>query len=136
MMKKKLISSYIECSKLYKFRTVSNFFFSSSGKKDFFHFIEDPTKPKFSKNLNNLALPSEEENLTNLLKDLRSSKDNSQIEKPKILQKDDIIFISNLDDSFSEIKVGQIIQINNKSIAQCISIKDNLVTCILLNKEK
>jgi hypothetical protein len=137
MMKINFLSSNIKNLKLFHFRTISKYCFSSSNKNDFFHLMEDPTKPKFSKNLNkNPEHPSEEENLTNLIKDLRSFKDSNHIEKPKIIQKDDIIFISNLDEQFKSLKLGEIIQINNKSLAQCISLKENLVTCILLNRDK
>ena len=79
-------------------------------------------------------IPLEEENIFNLLSEMKTiqSKDN----RNHLVQKNEILFIANPDESMEKVKLGQFIRINNKMNAQCFSIKDNLYTFLCLNKQK
>jgi hypothetical protein len=121
-------------------------------------FIKNPFKCfKNSTNTNKIKIsnnfPTDEENLGNLIKELdgrlinnnkipknetKEEMDNYNTLTNYVVQKDDIINISNFQDEpiLANIKMGQFIIINNSICAQCISIKNNLLTFLLANKTR
>ena len=89
----------------------------------------------------NDKFPSEEENIGNLLNELSNPKKdvkmNTSIYENYLIQKDNVIFISNFSNNQTliDIKLGQFIVINLKCIAQCTAIKENLLIFTQLNKQ-
>jgi hypothetical protein len=96
----------------------------------------EKSKSKFTKVSNQTLsnLPLEEENLANLLSDMKTLE--SKAYQNHLVQKNEILFFANPDESMREVKLGQFIRINNTTLAQCFSIKDNLYTFLALNKQK
>lgn len=92
---------------------------------------DEKNKPNFVKISNNM--PNEEENLAALLNEMKVA-EQSKI-KNYIIQKNDILFISNLDENLN-IKLGSFIEINDEFNAQCLSIKENVASFLLLNRHK
>jgi hypothetical protein len=97
---------------------------------------DDKSKSKFTKvsSGQNSNIPLEEENLANLLNEmtLQKSTDNQNL----IVQKNEILFIAKPDEMMKKVKLGQFIKLNETCLAQCISIKDSLLTFLALNKQK
>ena len=111
-----------------------NNYYSFSTKTELF-FNDEKNKSKFNKMSsrdNTANIPTEEENMANLLNEMKSieTSQNHNV----LIQKNDILFFSNLDDNFKKFKLGQFIIINETLHAQCISIKDNLATFLLVNQ--
>jgi hypothetical protein len=87
------------------------------------------TMVKNSKILIRNELPTEEESLDILLKEMRKTDSKQIISK----QKDDIIFISGEEQNYQS---GQFYMLNDKYLSQCVSIKENLMTFLLLERIK
>jgi hypothetical protein len=93
---------------------------------------EEKSKSNFLKISNNV--PNEEENMAALLNEMKVAEQSKIINY--IIQKNDILFISNLDENLQKIKLGSFIEINNEFNAQCLSIKENVASFLLLNRHK
>ncbi len=74
-------------------------------------------------------LPTEEESIDILLKEMNKNDSKQIISK----QKDDVVFISGEQNNYIS---GQFYMINNKHLSQCVSIKENLITFLLLERIK
>jgi hypothetical protein len=113
----KNIANLLKNKNLYQ---TSRYLFTSGGKINKFKLTNE--------------LPKEEENLEILLRDMNIDSNRSGVLNSMMNQKDDIVHISK--DAIGSAKLGQYMIFNNKHIAQCVSIKDNLVTLMLLNRVK
>jgi hypothetical protein len=74
-------------------------------------------------------LPTEEESIDILMKEMNKTDSNQIISK----QKDDILFISGENINYN---AGQFYTLNQKYLSQCVSIKENLITFLLLERIK
>lgn len=98
------------------------------------------TNVKISNKIDKFA--NDEENIANLINEMTNTKNNSESNlsnyKNYLIQKDDVIFISNYSHNniLSDIKLGQFLVFDKKYHAQCIAIKENLLIFILLNRQK
>ncbi len=124
-----------------KYLTLKQFLFINKNPKHFFSEINpfsnnEKSKSKFTKvsSQSTSNIPLEEENLVNLLSDLKTLQSNDN--QNYLVQKNEILFIANPDESMKKVKLGQFIKINNTIKAQCFSIKENLYTFLSLNKQK
>jgi hypothetical protein len=73
----------------------------------------------------------EDENLSSLLDHLQIGPKTNYT----FLQKDEALFINSQNTLLENIKLGDLISINDKYIAQCHAIKENLVTFVLIDKK-
>jgi hypothetical protein len=104
--------------------------FTNLLKNKSFYYINRFHNTKLNKLIKN-ELPKDEENLDLLLKEMNRGETSSNI---SFNQKDDIIHISS--EKFEKIKLGECIKFNNKHFAQCVAIKENLVTLMLMDRLK
>jgi hypothetical protein len=75
-------------------------------------------------------LPTEEENLDLLLNEMRSEKIETA-SNLNYIQKGGVVFLSS--DLVNKIKLGEFLKINKNIFAQCVSIKENLITLFIIN---
>jgi len=121
---------------------ITSFVKKSKSLKNFSTFKPSHTFTNMKSNLNKGKFPKEEENIANLIKEMMTQKSENQSTVSNlenyIIQKDDIVFISNFskDKILSNVKLGQFLVFNEIFIAQCIAIKENLLIFIQLNKNK
>jgi hypothetical protein len=93
-------------------------------------------------NNKNEKFPTEDENIANLINELMTPKSENESNistmQNYVIQKDDVVFISNFSNHkiLSKIKLGEFIEIDGKFFAQCITIKENLLIFIQLQKHK
>ena len=87
----------------------------------------------------NMKFPTEEENLSNLLKEMNQDKNditNKNLNNViNYIQKGNILFISDFNENskINKLKLGQFILINKKIQAQCVSIREKMVTFLMIN---
>jgi hypothetical protein len=86
---------------------------------------------KIETNLNSKFL-RDDENISSLLQEMEGTTSDFYSFK----QKDEVLLIQTGSKDIKGIAQGDFIQINNKYHAQCISIKENLLSFILLEKYK
>jgi hypothetical protein len=102
-------------------RISKNFKYSKINKFTF------TTIVKNSKILMRNELPTEEETIDILLKEMNKTDSKQIISK----QKDDIIFVSGEEQNY---RTGQFYMLNDRHLSQCVSIKENLMTFLLLER--
>jgi hypothetical protein len=122
---------------------LTNFMISHNYIKDLFKmFIGKLLKTKYlhwsSRYLStriklNGGFPKEEENLDILLREMNNAMKPNSL-NGMINQKDDIVHINA--NAYSTARLGEYIIFNNKYVAQCVAIKENLITLMLLDRIK
>jgi hypothetical protein len=90
-----------------------------------------PTKPV--KIVTDNGFPSEEESLASLINELAERREVSEV--INVFQRDEIVFVSNFkqNELLSSIGLGQFVRLNRVVNAQCVGVKENLIT-FMVNK--
>ena len=109
-------------------------YFSDSSKEN-----KQKTKNTLNKkiNLNENKFPKPEENISNLLNEMEKETNKNNYNS-NIIQKEEILFINNLNniEAMNDLKLGELILINNQYPAKCLSLGNKINTFALIDRIK